>query len=245
MKILCTIEARMRSSRLPGKILKPLLGKPMLERMVERLQRARTVDGIVIATTDSPLDDATEAAARAMGVGCFRGSEDDVLARVLGAARAYHGDLIVETTGDSPLIDPGLLDKVVADYCMGGADFVSSSLTGYTTPIGTDVRVFSTAALAEVDALTRDPADREHVSLYFWTHPERYRLRNVPSELGPEAVKPRLTVDTADDFELVRRIYEALLPTRPAFTLGDVLNLLQAHPDWLALNQHVPQRAAR
>ncbi len=244
MNYIVTIEARMRSSRLPGKVLKPILGRPMLALMIERLQRARTVDNIVIATTVNAADDPIVALAEELEVDYFRGSEDDVLARVLGAARHFNADVIVETTGDCPVIDPAILDKVVSDYRIGGADFVSNNLE-YTTPRGTDVRVFSTEALAEVDCITNDPADREHVSLYFWEHPEKYRLRNVRTEFPPEVAALRLTVDTPEDFELIRQIYEALYPTKPDFTLADILELFQQHPELPRINQNIQQKAVR
>jgi spore coat polysaccharide biosynthesis protein SpsF len=244
MKIICFIEARFRSTRLPGKVLKPILGKPMLELMIERLRRARTLDGIVIATTDGPADDPIVELARRLDVGVFRGSEDDVLARVLGAARAFHADVIVETTGDCPLHDPALVDKVVADFRMGGADFVSN-VRGYTTPRGTDVRVFLTDALDDINRISQDAADHEHVSLHFWEHPEKYRLRNVPSDFPSEIAQLRLTVDTPEDFELVRRIYEELYPVNPEFTLGDILALLERQPELVSVNQHIMQKAVR
>jgi spore coat polysaccharide biosynthesis protein SpsF len=244
MHIVCFIEARMRSTRLPGKVLMPLLGRPMLERMIERLRRARTLDGIVVATTDGDADQPIADLAQRLGVGCFRGSEDDVLARVLGAARAHGADVIVETTGDCPLHEPALIDKVVADFRLGGADFVSNILP-YSTPRGTDCRVFTTDALDEIDRTSDDPSDHEHVSLHFWEHPEKYRLRNVATQLPPEAAELRLTVDTPEDFELVRRVYEALYPSNPAFTLWDVLELMRREPELARINQDVRQKPVR
>jgi spore coat polysaccharide biosynthesis protein SpsF len=244
MKIVCFIEARFRSTRLPGKVLKPILGKPMLELMIERLRRARTIDGIVVATTDQPSDEPIAELANRLNVGVFRGSEDDVLARVLGAARAYEADVIVETTGDCPLHDPAIIDKVVADFRIGGADFVSN-VRDYTTPRGTDVRVFTTGALDEINRISQDPADHEHVSLHFWEHPEKYELRNVVTQLAPEVAQLRLTVDTPEDFELVRRVYEELYPVKPDFTLGDILALFERQPELARINQHVMQKAVR
>ena len=244
MKIICFIEARFRSTRLPGKVLKPILGKPMLELMIERLRRARTIDGIVVATTDQPSDEPIAELANRLNVGVFRGSEDDVLARVLGAARAFEADVIVETTGDCPLHDPAIIDKVVADFRIGGADFVSN-VRDYTTPRGTDVRVFTTDALDEINRISQDPADHEHVSLHFWEHPEKYKLRNVVTELPPEIAQLRLTVDTPEDFELVRRVYEELYPVKPDFSLGDILALFEQQPELARINQHVMQKAVR
>lgn len=244
MKIVCFIEARFRSTRLPGKVLKPILGKPMLELMIERLRRARTIDGIVIATTDQPADEPIAELANRLNIGVFRGSEDDVLARVLGAARAYDADVIVETTGDCPLHDPAIIDKVVADFRIGGADFVSN-VRDYTTPRGTDVRVFTTDALDEINRTSQDPADHEHVSLHFWEHPEKYQLRNVITELPAEVAQLRLTVDTPEDFELVRRVYEELYAVNPEFSLGDILALFERQPELARINQHVMQKAVR
>ncbi|MDQ5847025.1 MAG: glycosyltransferase family protein [Acidobacteriota bacterium] len=244
MKIVCLIEARFRSSRLPGKVLQPILGKPMLELMIERLKRARTLDGIVVATTDGPSDEPIAELAKRLNVGVFRGSEDDVLARVLGAARAYDADVIVETTGDCPLHDPAIIDKVVADFRIGGADFVSNVLD-YSTPRGTDVRVFTTDALEEINRVSDDPADHEHVSIHFWEHPEKYRLRNVVTDFPPEVAQLRLTVDTPEDFELVRQVYEELYPINPAFSLGDVLALFERRPELVRINQHIMQKAVR
>lgn len=244
MKFILTIEARMRSSRLPGKVIKPILGKPMLALMIERLKHARTIDGIVVATTVNPDDNPIVKVAEESKVDYYRGSEEDVLARVLGAARRFKADVIVETTGDCPLIDPAVVDKVVSDYRMGGADFVSNNLV-YSTPRGMDVRVFSTDKLAEIDRTTKDPADREHVSLYFWEHPERYRLRNVTTDLPPEVANLRLTVDTVEDFELIRRVFESLYSDKLIFTFADILDLLDQNPDLVEINQGIKQKPVR
>ena len=244
MRIVGFIEARVRSSRLPGKVLKPILGKPLLELMVERLKRARTLDGIVIATTDHTLDDPIEALAQRLGVGVFRGSEEDVLARVLGAAIGSEADVIVETTGDCPLHDPAIIDKVVSDFRIGGADFVSNVLD-YSTPRGTDVRVFTTQALDEINRTSDDPGDHEHVSIHFWEHPEKYRLRNVATDLPPHVAEYRLTVDTAEDFELVRRVYEDLYPSNPEFSLADIIQLFERHPELPLINQCIQQKSVR
>jgi spore coat polysaccharide biosynthesis protein SpsF len=243
-RVVCIVEARYRSSRLPGKVLMPILGKPMLSRMIERIARARTLDAIVIACPDGEEDDAIEEVAIETGVLCFRGSEDDVLARVVGAAKAHHADVIVEVTGDCPLHEPALIDKVVADYLIGGADFVSNILP-YSTPRGTDVRVFSTESLADIADRSDDPADREHVSLHYWEHPERYRLRNVGTELAADAAALRLTVDTEADLAFARAVYDELYNAKPDFNLSDVISLLERRPDIRAINADVVQKAVR
>lgn len=243
-KIVCIIEARFASTRLAGKVLMPIHGATMLARVVERLRNSRTIDEIVVATSDNIADDAVEAEAKCISVPAFRGSEEDVLDRVVGAAAAHEADIIVEITGDCPLIDPGIVDKVVGDFLMGGADFVSN-IHPHTTPRGTDVRVFRAGDLAEINAKSTDPADHEHVSLHFWEHPERYVCRNVETDVRGEAASLRLTVDTEEDLEFVRWIYCELYSDNPDFTLADVLQLIEARPEMTALNQHIEQKVVR
>src|SRR3954452_5685494 len=239
-RVVATIEARMTSSRLPGKVLLPALGKPLLELMVERLRRCEHLDAIVIATTRDASSDPLEELAKRLGIGCFRGSEDDVLARVLGAAQAYEADVIVELTGDCPLIDPALVDDVIERYLEGGSDYTANVLEK-SYPLGFAVQVFPTKVLAEVAEATDDPADREHVSLYIYEHPERYRLRSVVSD-HPESAALRLTVDTADDYELVKTVFEELPGD---FGLPEILDLFARKPELKAVNQHIEQRRAR
>jgi len=243
-RIVITIEARMLSTRLPGKVLRPILGRPMLALMIERLRRVQNVAAIMIATTVDPSCDAIEALARELGVGCFRGSEDDVLDRVLQAARAAEADLIVETTGDCPLIDPAVIDTVLAAFLAGGTDYAANILPA-TWPRGMDVQVFPRAVLERVAQLTDDPADREHVSLYIYEHPETFRLRNVVSGLPTDAATLRLTVDTPEDYALVTRIYEALYPDNPCFGMTEILALFAAQPELREINGAVQQKAVR
>jgi spore coat polysaccharide biosynthesis protein SpsF len=218
----------------------------MLELLVERLALATRLAGVTIATTMKPADDVVEVLARRIGVGCFRGSEDNVLERVLRAAYAARADVIVEVTGDCPLVDPAIVDRVVDVYMANRYDFVANRLPTEpaTYPDGFGIRVFSRDTLAEVARATDDPADREHVSLYIWNHPERYSLANVPSTLPTRYWDLRLTVDTADDFALIARIFEELYPTNPAFGLEDVLALLDRQPELMAMTRpdHVVKR---
>ncbi len=152
-RVVATIEARMTSTRLPGKVLKEAVGKPMLDLMVERLKRAPSLSGIVIATTTDPSDDPIVELAGRLGVGCHRGSEMDITERLLGAAKAHAIDVIVETTGDCPLIDADVVDRCIRTYLENGVDYVSNILER-TYPIGMDTQVFSTATLADVDRRT-------------------------------------------------------------------------------------------
>ena len=160
---------------------------------------------------------------------------------MLRAAQTYEADVIVETTGDCPVIDPAVVDRVVETFASGGYDFVSNVLE-WTYPRGLDVKVFPTRVLAEVAELTRDPADHEHVSLYIYEHPERYRLRNVAAP--PDACRPdlRLTVDTEEDLALIRTIYESLYPRKPDFDIFDIVELLDAQRELVALNAEIEQK---
>ncbi len=241
MKTVITIEARMRSTRLPGKVLKPILGRPMLALMIERLQRVWQADEIVVATTEKPADDPITNLAQRLGVSWFRGSEEDVLDRVLKAAQSVNADLIVEICGDCPLIDPGIIDQMIATFKSNSVDYCSNTLY-YTYPLGINAQVFPVTVLAQVSELTQNPADREHVSLYIYDHPKRFRLLNVASGFPPQVADLRLTVDTSEDFELVQAIYQELYPINPKFNLSDILILFQRRPELKLINQHIRQK---
>jgi spore coat polysaccharide biosynthesis protein SpsF len=246
MKTVAIIRARMTSTRMPGKVLRPILGKPMLEHLIERLRVARTLDEIWVATTSNATDDATAELARGLGVSCFRGSETDVLDRVLQTARAARADVIVEVTGDCPLIDPGVVDRLVEVYRANEFDHVSNILNR-TYPVGLDTQVFSTGLLGRVACLTNDPIDREHVSIYIYEHPELFRLCNIESNLPhqEEVGKLRLTVDTPEDFDLISAVYEELYPRNARFLLADVLDLLSRRPELLEFNRHIEAKRYR
>lgn len=241
MKTLIIVQARMTSTRLPGKVLLPLAGVPMLTRLVERLRRVQRADGIVVATTTNASDDAIAALCAQLGVPCHRGSEHDVLSRYADASRLHGADVVVRITSDCPLIDPALIDQVIAAYEEGGSDYVSNMLPP-TWPYGMAVEVFSAAALAQAHAEATQAAEREHVTPFLYWHPERYRLRNVASPV--DLSHHRWTVDTPEDYALVSRLFDHLMLTRPDFTQADVLALLDANPDWIAINQHIQQKPA-
>lgn len=244
MKIVASIEARMDASRLPGKILKDILGKPMLERLVDRVRGSKWIHEVVVATTVAPGDEATLAACRKMGVACFRGSSEDVLDRVLKAAQTHDADLIVELTGDCPLLDPHVIDSVIQFYLDHEYDYVSNILER-TYPRGLDTQIFSVEVLEEVARLTQDPTDHEHVSLYIYNHAEQFHLGNVPAPEEVRRPELRLTVDTADDLTLIREIYGRLYPVDPVFTLQDVVRLLDRAPDLKEINAHISQKPVR
>lgn len=239
MRTAAIVQARMGSTRLPGKVLEPLLGKPMLARQVERMRRARSLDGIVIATTCHAGDDSIANFAREEGLPVFRGPEHDVLSRYVGAARTFGVENVIRITADCPLMEPTLIDEAVGIFAAGGADYVSNMIEP-TYPYGLAVEVFSVRSLFEADKQAARPAEREHVTPYLYWNPSRFRLHAL--QMKPDLSHHRWTVDTPEDLELVRRIYGALYPDRPAFVMADVLALLEANPSWAAINAHVVQK---
>lgn len=224
----------MGSSRLPGKVLKDVAGRPMLSYQMERLRRVKRAERIVVATTDQPADDAVERFCQKEKIACVRGSEHDVLARYHLAIERFPADVVVRITADCPLIDPAIVDEAIAAY---EPDYVSNMLET-TYPYGMAVEVFSAQALREAHREAKDPAEREHVTPFIYRHPERYRLRSLT--MAPNLSHHRWTVDTPEDFELVSRLLKTL---KPHFTLQDVLAVLDEHPDWCAINAHVEQKA--
>jgi len=236
MKVAAIVESRMSSRRLPGKNLKTLVGRPMLSHLTERLHRSQGLDAVCVATSMDPSDQPLADWAMGEGVPCFRGALDDVLGRVLGAARSLEADVIVEITGDCPLTDPGIVDAMVARYRRGGYDYVTNVLDVLTFPIGFDVQVYSTELLATVAAATDDPYDRENVTPFIYHHPERHRLLNLRAP--PALDRPRffLSVDHPEDFALVREVFETLYPANPTFTAADVIRFLDGRPDLAASN---------
>jgi len=231
---LAIIQARMGSTRLSGKILKPILGKSMLAHMLERVQRARSVDAIMIATTDKPEDDPTAELARAYRTRVFRGSESDVLDRFYRAAESMHPDVVVRLTGDCPLSDPSSIDAVVHRFFEQRCDYTS---TPHNYPEGLDAEVFSFTALKHAAEHARLPSEREHVTPYIKNHPELFRLDTPWASGSDDHSAMHWSVDSAADFNFVNSVFEKLYPQNPFFTKDDVLNLLAREPDLLAINK--------
>ena len=220
-------------------------GQPALERLVRRLSRAETVDAIVLATTTNPADDALAEWAAARGLPCHRGSEDDVLARVVEAHRMMNSDVIVEVCGDTPLLDPAVIDLAVRRFLDGGVDVVSNT-SNLTWPQGIDAQVFRFDALDQVARTQQDPAVREHVSLYFYEHPGIYRIHHLAAPGEETAPDLRLQLDYQEDLDLIRAVYERLEPRHgDAFGVRDVLDLLVAEPALAEINRHCEEKPVR
>lgn len=244
-KIIATIEARMNSTRLADKVMLTILGKPMLEQMIERVKRAKLVDEIVVATTVNPSDLPLVELSKKLHVGWFCGSEEDVLQRVLLAAQKYRGEVIVELTGDCPLVDSKQIDEGVGVFLKGKYDYAANDNIVQTVPRGFDVQVFPTSVLKRVSQLTSDPYDHEHVSLYIYEHPKQFRLKVFGPSGKQRQRNVRLTVDTQKDLELIRRIFRLLLVKKPDFGYEDVMDLLRQYPWLLKINSGVDQKTAR
>ena len=240
MRTVAIIQARTGSTRLPGKVLRPLLGEPLLSHVVRRTARASLVDEVVVATTRLAADQPIVDLGRAEGWPVVRGSEADLLDRYLLAARSERADRVVRITSDCPLIDPVLIDDVVAALDREGADYASNSLEPRTYPRGLDVEAMTFAALVLADSQDRDPASREHATPWLRTHPELVRVVRVAADV--DRSEHRWTVDTPEDYELVRRIYEAMGNDR--FGWLEALAVVEAHPGWSDLNRHVVQKPA-
>ena len=238
MKTVIIVQARMTSTRLPGKVLKPVLGKPLLEYQIERLRRIPNVDEIVIATTTNETDRAVVDLCEKLSAAYFCGSEDDVLSRYFGAAQQYAAELIVRVTADCPLIDPEIVDKAIRFYREHWQQVDYVRLEHY--PLGLDAEVFPMAVLAECCREATAPSDREHVTPFIYRQPQRYRVKRLYCEL--DYSHHRWTVDTPEDFSLVRKIIEALYPMNPQFGLQDILNKINEHPEWQKINAAVKQK---
>lgn len=234
------VQARMGATRLFGKPLKEVLGRPLLDYQIERLKRCQSLDQIVIATTDKKQDNPIADLSKQLGVGLFRGSEEDVLDRYFKAAQNFSANAVVRITGDCPLADPYLIDQIVKEFQnKQPCDYLSNALDR-TFPRGMDVEVFSFQALEKAAREAKKPEEREHVTPYLYRHPEMFKSENFVS--NEDNSKYRLTVDTAEDFELISKLIEILYPKNPQFSLDDILKLLKKNPELAAINAHVEQK---
>jgi len=236
------IQARMGSTRLPGKVLMDLAGEPMLARCVNRTARANRVDKVVVATTCESADDAIERLCCERGWNCFRGSQDDVLDRYFRAALEHGGDTVLRITSDCPLIEPEIIDLACGTYesSRPSADYVSNTIDPRSFPRGLDVEVFSFEALRTAWTKDQNPAWREHVTPYIYRNAREFRIREVRCEADWSNL--RWTVDTAEDLEFARRVYEYF--GDDLFSWHHVLDLLRARPELALINNHIQQKVA-
>lgn len=223
------VQARMCSTRLPDKAMLPLLRRPVLQRIIERLKDCQSADVIIVATTVKEEDDKIIGLAKGMGVKVFRGSEEDVLSRFYYAAKQNLLDIIVRITSDCPFVDPEILDGMVKDYLSKERlDYLSNTIER-AFPRGLDVEVFSFKALERAFNSAKEPYQREHVTPYIYENKEKFSVLNYPA--GEDNSSYRLTLDTVEDYELIKAVYNKLYPTKPKFRLSDVVSLIKNSND--------------
>jgi spore coat polysaccharide biosynthesis protein SpsF len=229
--ILAVLQARMSSTRLPGKVLMPIVRAPMIIRQIERVARSRRIDKLVVATSTDPLDDAIETAVRKDGIAVHRGPLDNVLERFVGALDSHPADHVVRLTADCPLADPTVIDATIDLHLSSGADYTSNSPEGAAYPKGLDVEVITAAGLRRAAAEADSPEAREHVTWDVWNNPDRWSLAWLSDAPGEADV--RWTVDRPDDYAFVAAVYDALYPANRTFTSDDVRAFVRGREDLL------------
>ena len=230
---LAIVQARMSSTRLPGKVLKSIVGRPMISLQLERIKRARHIDEIVVATSTDRADDAIQAQCHRDDVSCSRGDLNDVLDRFYQAAKPLNSKCIVRLTADCPLIDPSVIDECIELFNSGDYDYASNTVER-TYPRGLDVEAFTFAALERAWREARLPSEREHVTPYLYHHPQLFRIGYLKDKRDLSSL--RWTVDYPDDFEVITAIYESLYPAHSKFSIADILEFLENHPELKAKN---------
>jgi len=237
-KIVGIIQARMGSTRLPGKVLAEIRGRPMLWRVVQRTLAAETLDEVIVATTTQSSDDVIVSFCRDNRVGCFRGGEEDVLDRYYRAALQQKADAVVRITSDCPLIDPQIVDRVVRAFLQGDCDYASNCMTR-TYPRGLDTEVMTFQALQRAWSEATEPFQRAHVTPYIYQNPTQFKILSVTGERDYSAY--RWTVDTPEDLEFVRAVYDRLPDEK--FLWDEVLRLMESEPELAEINRRIAQKA--
>jgi spore coat polysaccharide biosynthesis protein SpsF len=241
--IVCIIQARMGSSRLPGKVLKKICGRPMLGWVVERASRSRLISKIVVATTSDSGDDPIEAFCESSGFTCFRGSEFDVLDRYYQSAKAYKAEIVVRLTADCPLIDPALVDETIEKLLITGADFAANRLPPpyqRTYPLGLDTEVATFKGLEKAWKLAEKPFEREHVMPFLYDPQNNFKIVILDAEKNYGS--HRWTVDTPEDLDFTQQVAEKL-GCRLDFTWRDVLKMINKYPDLEKINMNITHKS--
>lgn len=241
-KVVCIIQARMGSTRLPGKVLMDLEGVPVIGRVLERVLRSKKVDKVIVAMPDSELNDSLEKyiVKNFSSVGVFRGAEDDVLGLYWGAAQQGEGDTIVRITGDCPLIDPSIIDSVLSKHEESDSSYTSNISLPRTFPRGMDTEVFSFSLLEKMWTEATHPDDREHVTFFVRKNPGDFKIGKVVSD--EDNSQYRLTLDEPDDYTLITTIFKKLIPINNEFSLEDIIGFLKTEPELAKINNHVDQK---
>lgn len=241
MKVIAIVQARMGSTRLPGKVLKKVNGKPLLEYQIERIRRSKKIDQLVISTSRKELDDPIIDLCRELKVDTFRGSEIDVLGRFYETCEHYKTDVVVRLTADCPFIDPHVIDKVITYFLDHYPHYlyVSNTITR-SYPRGLDTEVFTYEVLKDAYMNANSPYDLEHVTPFIVKRVSGAGISQVSYDTDES--HHRWTVDTPEDFQLVTKVIENLYPANPAFTFQDLLKAFDRNPEWLEINRQVKQK---
>ena len=242
MKIIASVQVRMGSSRLPGKVMRSVLSRPLLGYLLDRLRLSKALDGIIIATSTAVENDVIVEFCRKERVACFRGSETDVLDRTLQSLKSMAATVGVEVFGDGPLIDPQIIDQVVDYYVKNeGYDYVGNDLET-TYPPGMEVEVFSTKALSDSsDRLPRSDPRREHGTLFIRQNPDIYKITNLEAPVRHHRPDLGLEVDTSEDFQVIARVIEHF-SGRADFALEEIIEFMDSNPEIANINRQVPRR---
>ncbi|MFT6248959.1 MAG: spore coat polysaccharide biosynthesis protein SpsF [Cognaticolwellia sp.] len=237
---LIILQARMSSSRLPNKVLLPILGKPMLAHQIDRINTLKIPHKLIIATSTQTSDDPIEQLCQQLNIRCYRGALDDVLERYYQAAIEFSQNKtiknIVRITGDCPLIDSDIIEQLINLFLTSNVDYCSNCAPA-TLPDGLDVEVFSFDALEKSYQLAKKSSEREHVTPFICNNPQLFTVKNYNHQ--PDLSHYRWTVDESEDFELITKIYQALYPKNPNFKLVDILDLIRKEPELIKINQHI------
>jgi spore coat polysaccharide biosynthesis protein SpsF len=233
-RILILVQARVGSSRLPGKVLKKVLGKELLLHMIERIERVTNPKKVIVITTENNKDDQIVSLCEMNNIECFRGSEDDLLDRHYKAAIKYEGNLVIKIPSDCPLIDPAIIDRVIGHYLSNEADFdYISNLHPPSYPDGHDVELMTLKTLKIAWNEANRLFEREHTTPYIWENPGKFRIGNVKWETQLDySASHRWTLDYEEDYLFIKAVLEELFPSNPTFGINDVLQLLK-HKPWI------------
>lgn len=236
MKVTAILQARASSSRLPNKVILPVLDRPMLARQLERILQAKKIEQLIVATSTECSDNPIAELCESMNISCYRGDLNDVLARFYYASAMHESEHIVRLTGDCPLTDPSMIDSVIKFHIEGGYDYSSNSLHP-TLPDGLDVEIIKASTLREIHQKAVLPSEREHVTLYINNNKSKFKIGSYESSINLS--EHRWTVDEQKDLDFVREIYSALYENNPNFTSDDILLHLESNPELLDINSNI------
>jgi spore coat polysaccharide biosynthesis protein SpsF len=239
IKIVVVVQARMSSSRLPGKVLFPILGESLLFRMIERLRRVKYPINIVVATSMDETDKIIEVVCQEKGIECYRGQLQDLLDRHYQVGLTKEANAVIKIPADCPLIDPQIIDKVIDFYLEHETEYdYIGNLHPATYPDGNDVELMTFDALEQAWKEAHRPLELEHTTPYFWENPDKFRIANLIWESGLDySMSHRFTIDYYEDYQFIKRVFEELYPNNPEFSMEDILKLIDSKPDIYDINK--------